>query len=201
MARLPSHRKIMLRKFAPFAVLLALAAGCSPPGGLLVSENARPIGGNLFIETSSSGDQFLVLDGEITERTSYAFQSVVEQAEVEGLVIAQSPGGDLLASHQIGRAIKERGINTIVLVNCISACVDIFIAGKVREMTDIAELGLHSATDRDFAYEIDRRYWGELGFGRINEMAYQVPNDKIWVISAVRAKELRLATNIVSPEG
>lgn len=191
----------MLRKYATFAFLLTLAAGCAPPGGLLVSENARPIGGNLFIETSSNGDQFLVLDGEITDKTSYAFQSVVEQADVEGLVIAQSPGGDLLASHQIGRAIRDRGINTIVLVNCISACVDIFIAGRIREMTDIAELGLHSATDRDFAYEIDRRYWGELGFGRINEMAYKVPNDRLWIISATRARELRLATNIVSPQG
>lgn len=190
----------MLRKFVLLTLLPGFVAACSPPGGLLVSDDARPIGGNLFIETSLSGDQFLVLDGEITDRTSYAFQSVVEQAEVEGLVIAQSPGGDLLASHQIGRAIKERGINTIVLVNCISACVDIFIAGRAREMTDIAELGLHSATDRDFAYEIDRRYWGNLGFGRINEMAYQVPNDKLWVISAQRARELRLATNIVSPE-
>ena len=191
----------MLSKLAHLALLLVVAAGCSPPGGLLVSDKARPIGGNLFIETSSSGDQFLVLDGEITDRTSYTFLSVIEQADVEGLVIAQSPGGDLLAAHQMGRAIKERQINTIVLVNCISACVDVFAAGKTREMTDIAELGLHAATDRDFAYEIDRRYWGELGFARVNEMAYQVPNDKLWVISAKRARELRLATNIVSPQG
>lgn len=191
----------MFRKLSLVSALLWFAVACSPPGGLLVSESAEPVGGNLFIETSSSGDQFLVLDGEITDRTSYAFLSVVEQAQVEGLVIAQSPGGDLLAAHQIGRAIHEKRINTIVLVNCISACVDIFIAGDVREMTDIAELGLHSATDRDFAYEIDRRYWGALGFARVNEMAYQVPNDKLWIISAKRAKELRLATNIVTPEG
>lgn len=177
-----------------------LLAGCAAPGGLLVSEDADPIGGNLFVETSNEGEQFLVLDGEITERTSYAFLALLEQANVEGLVIAQSPGGDLLAAHQIGRAIKSERINTLVLVNCISACVDVFIAGQSREMTPIAELGLHSATDRDFAYEIDRRYWGALGFGRVNEMAYSVPNDKLWIISAKRARELRLATNIISSD-
>ncbi|WP_413718999.1 hypothetical protein [Silicimonas sp. MF1-12-2] len=191
----------MFGRLFVFSTAIAILLACAPSGGLLVSEKAEPIGGNLFVETTDSGDQFLVLDGEITAQTSYAFLSLVEQAEVEGLVIAQSPGGDLLASHQIGRAIKERGINTIVLVNCISACVDIFIAGKIREMTDLAELGLHSATDRDFAYEIDRKYWGELGFAKVNEMAYRVPNDKLWIVSAKRAQELRLATNIIAAEG
>jgi membrane-bound ClpP family serine protease len=190
----------MLRRLVPMLIALLGLSACGPQGGILVSEDAEPIGGNLFVETASDGAQFLVLDGEITDRTSYTFLALLEQAEVEGLVIAQSPGGDLLAAHQIGRAIKSRRINTIVLVNCISACVDIFIAGTMREMTDIAELGLHSATDRDFAYEIDRRYWGALGFGRVNEMAYKVPNDKLWIISATRARELRLATDIISPD-
>jgi hypothetical protein len=191
----------MLGRLIAISNVLMFLSACAPTGGLLVSEAAEPVGGNLFVETSENGDQFLVLDGEITAQTSYAFLALVEQADVEGLVIAQSPGGDLLASHQIGRAIKERGINTIVLVNCISACVDIFIAGDIREMTDLAELGLHSATDRDFAYEIDRRYWGALGFARVNEMAYQVPNDKLWIISSKWARELGLATNIISAEG
>lgn len=190
----------MLRRFLSALLTAGLLAACAPQGGLLVSEGAQPVGGNLFVETSDDGSQFLVLDGEITAETSYTFLSLIEQADVEGLVIAQSPGGDLLAAHQIGRAIKQKRINTIVLVNCISACVDIFIAGDIREMTDIAELGLHAATDRDFAYEIDRRYWGALGFGRVNEMAYKVPNDKLWIISARRARELRLATNIVRAE-
>ena len=190
----------MLRRLAILALILTLVSACSAPGGLLVSDEAKPIGGNLFVETAADGNKFLVLDGEITARTSFAFQSILEQADVEGLVIAQSPGGDLLAAHQIGRAVKANRINTIVLVTCISACVDIFISGEVREIMDIAELGLHSATDRDFAYEIDRRYWGDLGFSRVNEKAYLVPNNRIWIISAERARELRLATNIIPAE-
>lgn len=168
----------------------------------MVSEDAERLGGNLFVESSRDGaSQFLVLDGEITGETAFVFQSVVESAEVEGLVIAQSPGGSLLASHQIGRTIKANGINTVVLVSCVSACVDVFVAGKRREMTDIAELGLHSATDREISYQIDRRYWREMGFSRINEMAYKVPEDKIWVVTAKRARELGMATAILTPEG
>ena len=187
----------MLRRVFLACIALLLAA-CAPSGGLLVSNSAEDMGGNLFIETTDNGDSFLVLDGEITPQTSFVFQSVVERAEVEGLVIAQSPGGDLLASHQMGRTIKARRMNTMVLVSCISACVDVFVAGQRREMTDIAELGMHSATNRDVSYEIDRRYWREMGFSQINEKAYQVPNNRLWIIDAKRARELRMATNVLT---
>jgi len=190
----------MLHRFALISILLAALAGCSPSGGILVSDKAQNLGGNLFVETANDGSQFLVLDGEITPQTSFTFLALVEQSNVEGLVIAQSPGGNLLASHQIGREIKKRGMNTVVLVSCISACVDIFVAGDRREMTDISELGLHSATDREVSLEIDRRYWREMGFPQVNEQAYQVPNDKLWIVSPKRARELRLATNILTSD-
>jgi len=191
----------VLRRIFLLGSICALAVACAPSGGILVSEDAEDLGGNLFVETSSDGQsQFLVLDGEITGETAFVFQSMVEQAEVEGLVIAQSPGGNLLASHQIGRTIKAERMNTVVLATCISACVDVFVAGQLREMTDIAELGLHAATEREVSYDIDRRYWREMGFSRINEMAYQVPNDKIWIMTAERARELRLATGILSSD-
>lgn len=179
------------------AVLVLFVAACAPTGGVLVSDRARDMGGNLFVESARNGSSFLVLDGEITSETAYVFQALVDQTRVEGLVIAQSPGGDLLAAHQIGRTIKRERMNTLVLVNCISACVDIFVAGSNREMTDFAELGLHSATNRDVSYQLDRRYWREMGFSSINEKAYQIPNNRIWIMDARRARELRVATNII----
>lgn len=182
------------------AILISfLLAACASPNGLLVSEDATPLGGNLFVETSGQGDRFLVLDGEITPMTSYVFQSLLEQAEIEGLVIAQSPGGDIFASIQIGRALNREKMDTVVLIDCVSACVDVFIAGHEREMSDIAELGLHSATDTE-ALEVHRRYWAEFSDSRIIERAYDVPNDNIWIIDAPRAMELGLATNILKPE-
>ncbi len=186
-----------MRRLAIVILSILSLTACAPTGGLLVSDDARDLGGNLFIETTKSGSSFLVLDGEITPQTSFVFQAVTQQAEVEGLVIAQSPGGDLLAAHQIGRELRRQRMNTLVLVSCVSACVDIFVAGKNREMTDIAELGLHSATNRDVSYQIDRKYWREMGFPTINEKAYRVPNNRIWIMDARRARELRVATNII----
>ena len=187
-----------MRKFyLGTAVLLGLTACGASPNGLLVSPEADAVGGNLFVETLEDGGQVLVLDGEITPDTSYVFQSLAEYTEIDGLVIAQSPGGDLLASHQIGRTIAAEKINTAVLVSCISACVDIFIAGRERSIAESAELGLHSAEDREFGLSVDRPYWRSFGFGAVNEAAYKVPFDDIWIISAERAKELRLATEII----
>ncbi len=65
-------------------------------------------------------------------------------------------------------------------------------------MTEIAELGLHAATDTNISYEIDRRYWREMGFPELNEAAYRVPNDRLWIIDAVQAKRMGVATNILS---
>lgn len=186
-----------MRKFFALAFALLALTACAPTSGLLVSNDARDLGGSLYIEKASNGGSFLVLDGEITPQTSFIFEAVTEQADVQGLVIAQSPGGDLLAAHQIGRSIKRKRMNTLVLVSCISACVDIFVAGRNREMMEIAELGLHSATNRDVSYEIDRKYWREMGFSSINEKAYRVPNNRLWIMDAKRARELRVATNII----
>jgi hypothetical protein len=177
--------------------LFALAACSSPGNGILVSREAVPVGGNLFVETLSGGNQVLVLDGEITPLTSFAFLSLVEQASVSGLVIAQSPGGNLLASHQIGQAIAKNGLNTAVIVSCRSACVDIFIAGREREIAEGAELGLHAASDPEFGYAIDKPYWDAFGFGAVNEAAYRVPNGGLWIVTPKRAVELRLATRIM----
>ncbi len=189
----------MMRRFLVAGLAVLTVSACAPSGGMMVSDKARALGGNLFVETTGDGQaQFLVLDGEITPETAAVFERVTIDAEVDGLVIAQSPGGSLLASHQIGRTIKADRMNTIILVNCISACVDIFVAGRSREMTEIAELGLHAATDTTISYEIDRRYWREMGFPELNEAAYRVPNDSLWIIDAVQAKRMGVATNILS---
>ena len=188
----------MIRGFFVAGLAFLTVSACSPTGGMLVSDTARALGGNLFVETTGDSQaQFLVLDGEITPETAAVFERVTIESEVEGLVIAQSPGGSLLASHQIGRTIKAERMNTIVLVNCISACVDVFVAGKSREMTEIAELGLHAATDTNISYEIDRRYWREMGFPELNEAAYSVPNDRLWIIDAAEARRMGVATSIL----
>ena len=187
----------MISRLLAALSLVLLTACAGSQDGLLVSPGAKPLGGGLFVETLSDGEQVLVLDGEITGETSFQFQAVLQQADVYGLVIAQSPGGNLLAAHQIGRVIAENSINTAVLVSCQSACVDVFIAGKERSIAESAELGLHAASDPEFGYSLDKPYWSSFGLSDVNEAAYQVPFGRIWIVDAERALELRLATEIL----
>ena len=210
------------RRFLFFLAIVALPA-CAPSGGFLVSDQAQKLGGNLYTERLGDGGLFLVLDGEITRDTSVVFKNLTDRIDARGLVIAQSPGGNVFAAHEVGRQIKKRRMNTVVLTSCASACVDVFVAGQQREMTDVAELGLHAPSVHSWyswmsnvpllselpfldesealeaTYEIDKRYWAEMGFPKINEKAYRVPNNRIWIISPERARELRLATRILKP--
>ncbi len=186
-----------LRILSILAVLALSACSSSAPSGVFVSDRAKPVGGSLFLEPAEDGGFVLILDGEITPETSYAFQRMVQVADVNVLVIAQSAGGDLFAAHQIGDVVSKNRISTVVLALCYSACVDVFIAGKERIMTSVGTLGLHSASNPEFGYAVDRAYWGRRGLGNVNEMAYQVAHDELWLINANRARDLRLATEIL----
>lgn len=187
-----------MRKFCLAAFSALALVACAPSiNGVLVSPDAQPVGGNLFVEKLAGGGEVLVLDGEITPQTAFYFQTLLDNVDLRGLVIAQSPGGNLLAAHQIGRAIADGDMNTAVLVSCISACVDVFIAGRDRSIAPDAELGLHAASDPEFGYSVDKPYWTRFGFAEVNEAAYKVPFGKLWIMNAARARELDLATEIL----
>ncbi len=141
-----------------------------------------------------------MLDGRITPDTSYLFQAMFSEADINGLVILQIPGGDPIAAHQIGRTIRNYDINTLVVGACFSACVDIFAAGIQRTLSEGGVLGLHAwATERppEQAVAIAQRYWSEMGYPpSIMEKAFTVPHEQIWLIEPKRARELRIATQI-----
>ncbi len=186
----------MLRKLAILIGFAGLSA-CATSQGVLVSDRATDLGGSLYVEEDSEGGQYLVLDGEITGQTSYVFQRMAEQFEIESLVIAQSSGGDLFAAHQIGDIISRENIETSVFALCYSACVDIFISGQRRFMAAEAELGLHAASNREIGYAIDRPFWTKRGFAQVNETAYSLPDGQFWIVDARRARQLRMATDII----
>lgn len=186
-----------LRILSLLALFALSACASTAPSGVFVSDRAKPVGGSLYIEPTNDNGFILILDGKITAETSYAFQRMVQIADVNALVITQSVGGDLFAAHQMGDVVSQNRIDTVVLALCYSACVDVFIAGNDRVMTPVSTLGLHSASDPELGYAMDRAYWGRRGLGNVNEMAYQVAHDELWLIDADRARDLRLATTIM----
>ncbi len=181
------------------ALLFTVLGACSAsaPSGVFVSSGAQHIGGNIYIDEVAPNDYLLVLDGEVTPETSFSFQALAQINDINALVITQSPGGSLHAAHQIGDVIKRKGIKTAVFGVCYSACVDIFIAGRTRGIAENARLGLHSADDPEYGLALNRPYWARMGLSEVNERAYTVPHENLWLIEADEAMALRLATELL----
>ncbi|MEL7343390.1 MAG: hypothetical protein AAFN59_00835 [Pseudomonadota bacterium] len=186
--------------FQRITILIAglFLAGCTTPSGVLVSERAIPLGGNLFVENPDTEDQqVLVLDGPISSQTAFIFLSqVAVNPDIQGLVIAQSPGGNLAAAHQIGRQIQSSGMNTFLIADCASACVDIFIAGQRRDVTELSSFLLHAASNPEIGYQLDDPYWTALGFKELNDQVYALDEDKALIIDAGLARRMGLATHL-----
>jgi hypothetical protein len=125
-------------------------------------------------------------------------------ASPNGLLV--SPGAEAVGGNLFVETL-ENGDQILVLDGEVTpdtsyvfqslAAVDIFIAGHERSIAAEAELGLHSAEDLEFGLSVDRPYWKSFGFEAVNEAAYKVPFNDIWIVSSERAKELRLATEII----
>jgi hypothetical protein len=68
------------------------------------------------------------------------------------LVVFESPGGNLIAGIEIGKAIHLKGFGTLVPdgVQCASACALAWLGGRIRFMGETGRIGFHAAyTDRD----------------------------------------------------
>jgi hypothetical protein len=64
-----------------------------------------------------------------------------------GIVIVESPGGNLQAGLEIGREISVRAYSTVVKAGaiCASACALVWLAGDRRFMAPGARIGFHAA--------------------------------------------------------
>lgn len=64
-----------------------------------------------------------------------------------GIVVLESPGGDLQAGLKIGREISVRSYSTLVKAGtiCASACALAWLAGDRRYMAPGAKIGFHAA--------------------------------------------------------
>lgn len=62
------------------------------------------------------------------------------------IVVFQSPGGNLIAGIEIGKAIHLKGFATFVpdTVQCASACALAWLGGRVRYMSNTAQVGFHA---------------------------------------------------------
>lgn len=129
-------------------------------------------------------------------------------------VSLHSPGGDVDAALAIGRAIRARGLSTLVAAGraCVSACPLAFAGGVERTASARAWIGVHQIrfesaglmTPNQAAYEIQlvqgevTAFWDDMGVDtKIQTLAMQTPPEQAYYLLPPELTDLRLATAIV----
>lgn len=118
----------------PFAVTAVVALASN-------SANAADIE---FVELEGLG--VIAISGEITSEDPDRFRRLALQHDAQ-LVALDSPGGNLVAALEIGKAIRVQGYATIVLndTSCVSACALTWLAGTKRFTTLDSKIGFHAS--------------------------------------------------------
>ncbi|WP_065329137.1 COG3904 family protein [Tritonibacter mobilis] len=141
----------------------ALSLGCL--GALAGAVTAREGGGEgrLYVdgETLVFDTETLPDDepGEIVISDIDLFRSLLQEQPGIGTLRLNSSGGSIYASSEIAWIVSDYGLNTQVDGECVSACVDIFLAGAQRRMTLGSKIGFHR---RSWSPEAVEGYYNDL---------------------------------------
>jgi hypothetical protein len=100
--------------------------------------------------TKASGPDLIQVVGDLASGDDKKFVDVA-LSSAEAVVVFHSPGGNLFAGMEIGRAIRLKGFSTLVPDNmlCASACALAWLGGRVRLMSDTGRVGFHAAYTDD----------------------------------------------------
>jgi len=116
-----------------------------------------------FRVIGASGARVIAVQGEINDDTPDAFLNFVSQnvgaGNVHGVVLLDSPGGKVVASMELGRAIRrlgmavvvarpavdseDRGALSLASGRCYSACVYALMGGARRVVPPGSQVGVH----------------------------------------------------------
>lgn len=118
-----------------------------------------------------------------------------------------SHGGRIGAAIKLRDLIRERGLNTYVSGQCLSACTVAYLGGRERYIHPEGRLGFHagsfpgvSATDMRFENQRNANEAVALGVERrFAEKAYLSPSDSMWFPTTRELIEARFVTRIASP--
>jgi hypothetical protein len=97
-------------------------------------------------DVGSSGDtHYISLEGKFEPGDDRNFVNKVLGIE-RAVIVLESPGGTIDPALAIGRAIRLKGFDTVVLdgATCASACGLVWLAGSSRFMGENAKLGFHA---------------------------------------------------------
>ncbi len=172
----------ILCDFASFAIaencpggkyLGGFPEGCFPPKPWEDDQAySKPMSFRMRQYTIRAEATWIAAEGVITENTADKFYSFIKENDIrkENRVVFHSPGGNLYAAMELGRAIRRAGLSTSVGRSttldipgssmdvyyfdeswCLSACAYAFLGGESRVIPEGASLGFHRFGSSDFA--------------------------------------------------
>ncbi|UWQ32307.1 hypothetical protein K3555_17390 [Leisingera sp. M527] len=117
---------------------LALASSASAKDTLPQKFSLQ--GGTLVYDTERKTEDE---PAEITEQDIGRLQEILKKNPEISELQLNSIGGSVYAGEEMAGLVLEHGLDTSVDGACISACVDVFLAGSRRRMTIGSKIGFH----------------------------------------------------------
>lgn len=93
--------------------------------------------------TISLDGQSLLLHGALGTGSTAEVLEILSAAPGVRSVMLNSHGGRLREAEQLAKLVRERGLDTYVEAQCLSACTYVFLAGSDRAATPNAKIGFH----------------------------------------------------------
>jgi len=171
-------------------------------------------------EMSLTG-RILSITGEIFKGDEFKFRDFLDSVRAKAATVRlNSPGGNISASGEIGRQIREAGLTTLVDARrdiCASACTVVFASGKQRVYLNargpegvmghegFRGLGFHQGSIPDqpqaSRYSGDGTaamigYFYEFGVPAAAGLVDKAPPERIYAVSGASALSLGIATRI-----
>jgi len=139
---------------------------------------------------SGTGKSIVQITGDMVEDDILKFKQMIKSLPPQTIVRLDSPGGNLLAGIEIGKAIVASGFATSVSNICASSCALAWLAGKPRILSPSAKVGFHLAyksnldkTESGAGNALVGAYVSGLGFGEniVRYITSAAPTDIQWL--------------------
>lgn len=151
-----------------------------------------------------AGGRELSFSGGIKYGVAEALAQELKAAPEVRVLHLHSPGGRLRDASKLAQLVRERGLETYVSNQCLSACTMVFAAGQRRWLSDAARLGFHGVAMpgmSDAQRQAGNQEWAavyrwldvELAF---IDKALAVPSDDMWFPTGEELMQAKLVTDM-----
>lgn len=170
-----------------------------------------------FLERAGFG-RIMAVEGAIAPGDAKRFAAALEEAMAgeapPETVSLHSPGGSLSDALVIGKAVREAGLDTLVVAGgaCVSACPTILFGGVERRISRDAWIGMHQSflgdvslvTTRRAVSEVQRLQGEVIAFTReagvdpgVHVHALTTPPEDVYFLLPEQLEEYKVATELL----